>query len=249
MTDYYKISLEILYRLLKDSGDNHWANWISKDLDDWSSSRSVNNHLSAFGGMGSINDLAVGKANTIGAWKNQLFGIIKNLSWSLAKGKITSAPLDPDFYKSSNNELSGWRCLDCGHARIDKVQLEYYLSAKYLPLIIVDLIKDDKLIEISDLTNFVNLDYIDTSRKLIEKQVIENGYALTSGNEWLRTCPNCNKNDVCVYRWTFTDSTNTLIESNNNLRIKKGQLTTRNIANGGESSSSSFIARIKRFLG
>jgi len=249
MIDYYKISLEILYRLLKDFGNDHWANWISKDINDWIENKEVDHHLSAFGGMGSINDLAVGKANTIGVWKNRLFDIIKNLSWSLAKGNISKAPTDTDFYKFGNNEISGWRCRNCGHARINKVNIEDYLSTQFLPILIVDLIKKDRFEKIIDLDNFINFSEINTTRELIAKQIIDQKIILTNGNEWLWTCPECESKDVCVYRWNYDDKTNILIESNDNLKIKKGQLTTRNIANGGESSNSGVLARIKHFLG
>ena len=249
MIDYYKISLEILYRLLKESGNDHWANWISKDINDWIDNKKVDHHLSAFGGMGSINDTAVGGADMIGIWKNKLFDIIKNLSWSLAKGKISKAPTDIDFYKFGNNEISGWRCRKCGHARIDRVKIEGYLSTKFLPIIIVDLIENNGLEKIVDLDNIVNRNEINTLRELIYKQIIDEKITLTNGNEWLWTCPECESKDVCVYRWTYDDKTDTLTESNDNLKIKKGQLTTRNIANGGESANSSILARIKHFFG
>ena len=223
MTDNYKISLEILYRLLKDSGNEHWANWIKEDLDNWTENKKVDHHLKAFGGMGSINDLYVGKDNTIGAWRNKLFDIIKTLSCSLAKGKISEAPTDTDFYRFGNNEINGWRCRNCGHSRIDKVGIEQYLSTKFLPLIIVDLIKKDSLEEIINLENFINIDEIRTTRELISKQIIDQEIVLTSERQWLWTCPECKTKNACVYRWNYDKESNKLIESKNNLKIKDKQ--------------------------
>ena len=226
MKDYYKISLEILHRILSESGDDHWANWIAKDINEWNENKKVDHHLSAFGGMGSINDLAVGGADMIGVWKNRLFDIIKNLSWSLAKGKISKAPIDTEFYRFGNNEISGWRCQKCGHAKIDRVKIEDYLSTKFLPIIIVELIENNGLEKIIDLDSIVNRNEINTLRELISKQIIGQGITLTNGNEWSWTCPECESKDVCGYRWTFNEKTNILTESKDNLKINKGQLTT-----------------------
>lgn len=249
MKDYYKISLEILHRILKDSGNDHWANWITKDINEWIDNKKVDHHLRAYGGMGSINDLAVGGADMIGVWKNRLFDIIKNISWSLAKGKISRVPVDTEFYRYGNNEISGWRCCKCGHSRIDRVKIEDYLSTKFLPIIIVNLIESDELEKVIDLDSIVYRKEINTLRELISKKIISEGITLTNGNEWLWTCPECESKDVCVYRWIYNDKKDTLTESKDNVKINKGQLATRNIANGGESDNSNIFARIKHFFG
>ena len=106
MTDHYKISLEIVYRLLKESGNYHWANWIQKDIHLWTTEKRVDNHLSAYGGMGSINDLSVGGSETIGIWKNRIFDTTKNLTWSLAKGKISTHHLTTNFIATAQLKLS-----------------------------------------------------------------------------------------------------------------------------------------------
>lgn len=218
--DYYKISLEILYRLLKESGNSHWANWVHKDIFLWSTQKKVDHYLSAFGGMGSINDIAVGGFDTLGIWKNKLFDTTKNLSYNLATRKILTPPLDEKFYHYGSIEITGWRCLHCGHSRIDKSNIEEYLSTLFLPKLFVDFIKQDKLIEISDLKNIVTLEEIEERRSAIEKLVQQNNITLTSDNNWLRTCPECENKDVCVYRWQTTDNDTKLIESKDNLKMK-----------------------------
>lgn len=228
MTDYYKISLDILYRLLKEAGDEHWANWIQKDIHLWSTQKRVDNHLGAFGGMGSINDLSVGGSDTIGVWKNKLFDTTKTLSWSLAKGKISTAPRDEKFYQNGSNEISGWRCRQCGHSRIDKSNIEPYLSTYYLPKLFVEYIKQDKLIEILDLKNIVALEQIIDKRNSIEKVIQNANITLTAGNNWLRTCPECESKNVCVYRWQTTDNDTELIETKDNLKMETKKMPAYN---------------------
>ncbi len=138
----------------------------------------------------------MGREDMIGRWKGVLFHIIKYLSCSLAKGKISKSTIDNDFYKLSNPEISSWRCQKCGHTRIDKVVIEGYLAIKFLPLIIVDLIENDELEKIVDLDNIVNCNEINKSRELILKQISEQKITLTNGNEWLRTCPKCQSKNI-----------------------------------------------------
>ena len=228
MTDHYKISLEILYRLLKESGNDHWANWIQKDIHLWTTEKRVDNHLGAYGGMGSINDLSVGGSDTIGVWKNRLFDTTKNLTWSLAKGKISTPPLDDKFYRYDSTEISGWRCRHCGHSRIDKSNIELYLSTEFLPKLFVDYIRQNKLIEILDLNTIVSLDQIVEKRNAIEKLIQNANITLTSGNEWLWTCPECESKNVCVYRWQTIDNDTKLFESKDNLKMETKKMPAYN---------------------
>ncbi|TJZ49309.1 hypothetical protein FAZ15_22330 [Sphingobacterium olei] len=220
MTDHYKISLEILYRLLKESGNDHWANWIQKDIHLWTTEKRVDNHLGAYGGMGSINDLSVGGSDTIGVWKNRIFDTTKNLIWSLAKGKISTPPLDDKFYRCGSTEISGWRCRSCGHSRIDKSNIELYLSTEFLPKLFVDYIRQDQLIEILDLNTIVALDQIVEKRSTIEKLIQNANITLTNGNEWLWNCPECESKNICVFKWQTMDNDTKLIESKDNLKME-----------------------------
>ena len=228
MTDYYKISLDILYRLLKDSGDEHWANWIEKDIHLWTTQKRVDNHLGAFGGMGSINDLSVGGSDIIGVWKNRLFDTTKNLTWSLAKGKVSTPPLDDKFYRYGSTEISGWRCLNCGHSRVEKSNIELYLSTEFLPKLFVDYIQKSKLIEILDLKTIVALDPIVEKRSAIEKLIQSENITLTCRNEWLWTCPECKSKKVCGFSWQPMNNDKKLIESYDNLKMETEKMPANN---------------------
>jgi len=213
---------------LKESGNDHWANWIQKDIHLWTTQKRVDNHLGAYGGMGSVNDLSVGGSDTIGVWKNTLFETTKNLSWGLAKGKISTPPLDENFYRYGSTEISGWRCRHCGHSRIDKSNIEEYLATEFFPKLFVDFIKQDKLIEILDLKSIVELEQIVDKRSVIEKLIQSANITLTSGNEWLWTCPECESKNVCVYRWQTTDNKTKLIESKDNLKMERKEMPVYN---------------------
>ena len=60
------------------SGVSYWAKWIAMDLDRWETEKSVRHHSSAYGGMGSLNDLIICTENKHSvtkskeAWVNSL---------------------------------------------------------------------------------------------------------------------------------------------------------------------------------
>ena len=229
MTDYYKISLEILLNLFKGAGIDHWENWIAKDIELWESEKNTSHHTGAFGGMGSINDLSVGGTDTIGVWKDKLFEITKTLSWSLAKGKVKTAPTEIGFYNYGSNVLSGWKCRKCGHAILDNTAIEFYLSTLVLPKIFVEFIIANKLSKIVDLNEIIERPEIERKRIEIQSLISSNGINFSEGNQWLWTCPKCESKDVCVYRWKIKDNGKTLIESDDNI----SQHTTMAIVNTG----------------
>ena len=239
MTDHYKISLGILKQLLEESDNSHWANWINEDIQFWESKKDVKHHLGAYGGMGSINDLFVGGSDKLGIWNNQVFVTIKTLSWSLAKQRINSAPTTPDFYQYGTGQMSGWRCRNCGHSRLDENQIEQYLSFKYLPQLITDLIRKDKLENLVPISNWIDNDEVKSVRIRIKDYLTKSEIEFSKFQSWLKTCPKCKSDDICVYRWEWNDTENTIIESKDNLKIKKRQHSTMAIFNKG------FIAKLK----
>ena len=219
MTDYYKISLEILIQLLHGEGYENWEKWLSEDIHLWETEKSTEHHLRAYGGMGSFNDVPIGTNDTTGIWKRKLFGTVQTLAYSFAKGKISTVPLDETFYGYGQNEISGWRCRECGEAQIKKKNIEIYISTLILPTIFVEYIKQDKLIEILDLEKVINSDEIIQKRKDIEALVQNSKIELSDSAEWLWTCPKCQSKETCNYRWILTENDTKLIEADDNLSM------------------------------
>ncbi len=87
----YEHSLVAMKRLLDRVGEARWADWIEADLREWRESRGTAHHLSAYGGMGSFNDVWIsrGNGNAVTAaqepWANELFAWLKALCRFLAQ--------------------------------------------------------------------------------------------------------------------------------------------------------------------
>ncbi len=219
MTDYYKISLEMLIKLLKGEGYENWEKWLSEDVSLWETDKSTEHHLNAYGGMGSFNDIVLGSNDLRSVWKNKLFGIVQTLAYGFAKGNISTIPINETFYGYGSKEISGWRCRDCGEAKIKKRDIEIYISNTLLPKIFVAYINQDKLTEILDLEKVINLGIVLKKRTEIENIIQKSAIEVSDSAEWLWTCPKCQSKETCVYRWVLCDDGTKLFEANDNLKI------------------------------
>lgn len=87
----FEHSLIAMKRLLDAVGETHWAQWIAQDIEQWRLDRDTSHHLSAYGGMGSLNDVAIscGSEHAVTeiteAWANTLFEWLKSICYFLAQ--------------------------------------------------------------------------------------------------------------------------------------------------------------------
>ncbi len=87
----YEHSLVAMKRLLDAVHEDHWANWIGTDIEQWRATGDTSHHLSAYGGMGSFNDVIICRANehsvteVTEAWANTLFEWLKSVCYFLAE--------------------------------------------------------------------------------------------------------------------------------------------------------------------
>jgi hypothetical protein len=213
--DTYHKSLLLLKDLLHKSENSHWEQWIDRDIYEWENSKSTSHHKSAFGGMGSINDLAVGGQGKIGTWKNNMFDILKSISWTFAtKHKI-------QFPTATVNVIEGTMCRDCSYAEISESGIEHYISNKHLPTIIASLLPTDQYFDLTNFETLTNKTEVAVDRQKLLTAITEFKINFSKTAIWLKACPTCNSTDTCVYRWDISNSDDKIIltRSKNNLTI------------------------------
>jgi hypothetical protein len=87
----YISALKAMEYLLDKTGEKHWKEWISRDISEWEKSEDVEHHLSAYGGMGSLNDIVLCVSNghklneNQEPWINPLFNWLKSLCFKLSQ--------------------------------------------------------------------------------------------------------------------------------------------------------------------
>jgi hypothetical protein len=89
--DCYEHSLCAMMRLLEAVGENDWAAWIREDIHRWQADSDTRHHLSAYGAMGSFNDVIISRLNHHNVteaqepWANALFEWLKSVCYYLAR--------------------------------------------------------------------------------------------------------------------------------------------------------------------
>jgi hypothetical protein len=212
----YRKTLEILKDLLQKSDNGHWAQWLERDILEWDNLKSTTHHRSAFGGMGSINDLWVGGNGKIGTWNNNLFDLLKSISWTFATKKKIQFPT------STIGIIEGTICRNCSYSEVSENGIEYYISNKHLPKIISNLLPTERYIDLKNIEIFVDETEINIDRQKLISALTDIEINFSQTKNWLKTCPKCSSNDTCVYRWDVTNNDNRIIltQSKNNLKLK-----------------------------
>ena len=220
MTDYYKISLEVLSKILQEENYDHWATWMQEDLKFWENNKDVEHHLSAYGGMGSFNDVVIGSSDNEGIWKGQIFGHLQSVAYNLAKGDSFETILERILNQHRADEISGWRCRNCGDARLTDRDINLFIANYFIPTFFVEYIKDDKLNEVINLIKLIDSEEVVNKKYQIISLINQVDIILNTDNSWLWTCPKCGSSEVCAYRWKVSEDGSKLVESNDNLDIK-----------------------------
>ncbi|MBI4625708.1 MAG: hypothetical protein HY736_21120 [Verrucomicrobia bacterium] len=93
MTTLLAQHIEKIIALIEEVGDAHWTTWLKQDAADLRAGdqRGVRHFLSAFGGMGSLNDLIICPENRHRVKKEEVDAVNRKLTamledaWNLAR--------------------------------------------------------------------------------------------------------------------------------------------------------------------
>lgn len=208
----YKLTLVAMYKLLNETGVQFWADWILKDLDYWKNNKSVKHHLSAYGGMGSFNDVVICVENNHKvikcqeAWVNHLLMSLKSVTYYLAKSEKSEINFDmlEEKLKYIYSKIQGSRCLACGYSELSESDVDNFIAPKIVNEEIVKALSEGSLIELTDRVIHMNLPQIDFEREKIKRIIDESNINFTTLHRWMRPCPKCGSDDTAVYRWNKT---------------------------------------------
>ena len=220
MTDYYKITLEVLVQILKEENYDHWANWMQEDIKLWETKKSVEHHLHAYGGMGSFNDVIVGSNDNQGIWEGHIFGHLQTLVYSLAKGDSLQSILEGILNRNNTNEINGWRCRNCGDARMTEKDINLFIAYYFIPKFFTEYVHKDKLQEVVNIPKLIDSEEVTVKKEQIKSLIKQANIILNPDDNWLWTCPKCGSSEVCAYRWNVLENGSKLVESDHNLDIK-----------------------------
>jgi len=199
----YLEALSATQRLLESQGENHWRNWILRDIDEWENNCSVSHHLSAYGGMGSFND--IGFENP---WVGYLFDDLKSACYFLAQSPLHKAAAD-SIKPSMGNvgfNLQGWRCLTCGYEVVSSFDVERFAARKIIREEILKALDSGHLEQLVESVLQQPPPHKTLTLHAIAIGAKRSGISLRHEKDWLRPCPKCNGNDTAVYRWNLIEN-------------------------------------------
>jgi hypothetical protein len=221
----YEDALQAMELLLDSVGEHHWRDWVRQDLTEWRCAKQVGHHLSAYGGMGSFNDLYLCRTNRHDVteaqepWVNCLFEDLRSICYHLARHtgrRVSSAGLARTMGRVGV-ELSGWRCLACGYAEVTQRDTEWYIARHLVRRGILDTCASGDLAAFFRSVLTVNLPELDAERAALSKSVLSSGLRLTAREGWLRPCPNCGGQNTAVFRWVRASRGELFVPASNNL--------------------------------
>jgi predicted nucleic-acid-binding Zn-ribbon protein len=245
----YEHSLQAMARLLSVVNETHWAGWIRDDIRRWQDDRDTEHHLSAYGGMGSFNDVLLCRANHHNItdaqepWVNVLFNWLKEVCGYLAKYPDDAATAqtlkrelgryysDRSVFDTDNAvptpmkefpvELSGWRCLACGYSEASNRAIDQFIADDIVPDMVFLGCERFTLDDLVDKTLALDIPNLAELRRKLIASAQSAGIIIKDRTGGMKTCPKCGGTDTAVYRWMLSASQAPRFEaSDNNLPLK-----------------------------
>jgi hypothetical protein len=200
----YLNALNAMHELLEALEEHHWRKWIAQDIRDWESQKTVQHHLSAYGGMGSINDIGFEDV-----WLGTLFEDLRSVCYHFAHQPIAKpnvSSLEHDM-GSVGFELSGWRCLLCGYGTVSHKSIDRFIARRVIRRLVLSEASGGRLQElVHSVVKSHPSDAVFTYDGVVSR-VKASGLNIRDNDDWLRPCPSCGSNDTAVFRWLLSTKT------------------------------------------
>lgn len=203
---YYIYALQALKQLFTETSCT-WRKWIETDIEEYLSTGSVEHHLGAYGGMGSINDIWICKVNnhTINdeaePWANELMEYLKCLSYGIANiikaGKKIN--IEKIFAESRTRKiLTGIQCESCGFSQIHKRETDSYLASLLLPKMVKKAVLQNKTGELISACLIPDIPNLVEEREQVIKLAEQSGICFSASKN--SCCKKCGS-DTRIRYW------------------------------------------------
>lgn len=196
--DPFEDALGALRDILERENLPFWRDWIEQDLREWRQHRRTDHHRSAYGGMGSLNDLMM-----LEPWREALFDNVKALCAAYAQQppRIPEAHRVEQALPPINYPLLGWRCLVCGHAALSEADRESWLAKTIVRREAAVAALQGKIRQWSGRIMDEIPSQAETERKALLESLEQSGIGQMGEDHWKRPCPACGSDQSALYRW------------------------------------------------
>jgi hypothetical protein len=206
----YRDTLQAMHLLLDGVGETHWRDWIAQDIADWEATGSVAHHLSAYGGMASLNDVYLSaKEYTIPPgkepWVQSLFEALRSTANSLASSPRFLSAFDAWLVRIGTWQkvrLQGWKCRSCGYAEVTPQEIETFLARQEMRCATLSAFKEGQLRNLVKQVLSPEPGW-ETQRADVVRKVKASGIEIRSREGWMKPCPKCGGGETEVAYWTL----------------------------------------------
>jgi hypothetical protein len=208
----YRDALDAMHLLLNRCGETHWRDWVAKDLADWDASGSVSHHLSAYGGMGSFNDVYLtAEACSLPAetesWLAALSDDLRSICYLLAQHQEKLLPglrgsLIGMQMGAPKADVSGWRCRSCGYSEVTPREIELYLARREIRPAILEALRQRRVSTlVEEVLSGERARGVESRRDALKEELRASGISIEEREGWMRPCPRCGGDDTAVSYW------------------------------------------------
>jgi hypothetical protein len=187
-----------MHDLLGALGEQHWRTWIAEDIREWESRKSVQHHMSAYGGVGSFNDVVFEDP-----WMDVLFEDLKSICYFFAHQpipKLYISALERSFGQHGF-ELTGWRCLKCGYGAISRRNIDYFIARRIVRKMILVAAGETGLQQFVGKVVRTRPEDTTLTPATVAEWITRSALHVRERDDWLQPCPSCDGSDTAVYRW------------------------------------------------
>jgi hypothetical protein len=200
--------------MLTEVGERHWANNISR--------ASASTFKSLLGGMGSLNDLIICRANSHNVTDdddpraNALLTAMVGVCYEAGSRGALSGDEASRRCAGGGVVLSGSRCLQCGHSLTGSRQVSSFITERRLQRVLADSSADDW--PVGRLMDYWHTGESPHETESFIRRLQIAAIEYSPGDGWMRPCRQCESEDTCIYRWTI--SSDLVTPSSDNLKLR-----------------------------
>lgn len=187
----YENALIGLADVLREADQGHWARWVADDLRAWRARGDTSHHRSAYGGMGSLNDVAIWGQPWLGGAFEQLR--------HLAASSADTAARDPSRFVQYPGvgplRISFFRCRACDSCFAAGSEIDWAAATGWASHVVPRLVSaGDGSAVLPSVKGELSPDERHVYRDFIAARLPEIGLQeYEVGRYWESACPACSK--------------------------------------------------------
>lgn len=207
--EYYEITLNGIYHLLKRMNEKKYADIISDCITKWKKQKDVTCFAQAFLPNGSFVDFQFSKDTFTSEeqryWVQELMGALTAMAAQLAVFTAQNRKIDIEFIRKNFGRLTevinGTACTSCSTKGVTLLDIDKYISGKVIAKKIVDGLAIGKMNNKIDEIITLSAPEIRYSRNEARERIANSKIPVSDSYEPTEKCPFCGSSDITQCRF------------------------------------------------